>query len=69
MKLYRKHYKTIPKDNVNLVARISKFNNQRYGFETSNDGISFEKNVNMPMFWTEKEAKHWIETQEDWIGE
>lgn len=63
---YRKIYKTIPKEKAVLIAKISKFNNGRYGFETSNNGTDFEKNINMPLFSTEKEAYEWIETKENW---
>lgn len=66
MKIYKKIYKTIPEEKVTLISRISKFNNGRYGFETSSDGINFEKNINMPMFWSEQKAVYWIENNKEW---
>lgn len=47
------------------TAKICKFSNGRYGFETKQFD-EFEKNINMPMFETEEEATNWITNNKEW---
>ena len=62
-----KIYKKIKYNKAWIIAKIEKFNNEKYGFSTSTDkGKTFERNINMPFFDTEADATKWIESNKDW---
>lgn len=52
-------------------ARVVRFKNGKYGFETSSyrKFEIWEKNVNMPSFPTEEAAREWIENNSKWQSE
>lgn len=58
------------KGNLKEYAEITKTANGQYGFKTRLHDPLFVKqyklNANMPVFNTEKEAKKWIENNNNW---